>query len=193
MRTVLLMIALLLGANLITHAQQNVVKYNAGALTEKTFSIGFERALSDRNSLQLTVDYHTEKDKDVRDGDRYNGIGLSGEYRFYGVFPKQDKPVLNGLFAGPSVAYRSIAYKSLDRSDPFDERFNVVQAGVVAGYQWLSKSGFTAEASIAGMAGVSFSEDGTYFGDYFGIGPRFDSGIVPVFSLSVGYAFGKKK
>lgn len=179
-------------------AQQapNIVKYNLGALLERTFSAGFERAVSPKNSIQITLDYHTEKDRDYLGGDRYTGVGLSGEYRIYGLIPALktgDETVLNGVFFGPSAAYRRITYKSRDRKDPFDERFSVVQLGGVAGYQYRPRNlpQLSAEASLGLMLGFASGEDVEGFGEEFGIGTRFNSGFVPVFSLNIGYAFGR--
>ncbi|MGV3603014.1 MAG: hypothetical protein ACO1N1_17490 [Dyadobacter fermentans] len=194
----LLMALLSIGVSFAQTDFPNIVKYNAGALLETTFSAGFERAINDKHSFQVNVDYHTEKDMDFLGGDRYSGLGISGEYRLYGLIPAlktDDKPVLNGLFFGPSLAYRKITYKSLDRSDPFDESISLVQLGGVAGYQYRPKSvpRLSLEASLALLASLSFGEDADTWGEDMGIGVRFNSGIVPVFSLSVGYAFGSVK
>ena len=179
-------------------AYPNIIKYNAGALLETTFSAGIERAINNKHSFQVNVDYHTEKDMDFLGGDRYSGLGIGGEYRLYGLIPalsKEENPVLNGLFFGPSLAYRKVTYKSLDRSDPFDESISLLQFGGVAGYQFRPKSvpRLSFEASLACLASLSFGEDAETWGEDMGIGPRFNSGIVPVFSLSIGYAFGSKK
>lgn len=171
---------------------QSIIKLNPLSLVQGTFSASFEKTLTERRSFLINADYHSERDFT----DRYTGIGLNAEYRFYGIIPSLSKPAPEGFFAGPTAGIRLIRY--VDITDPeFNESYQVLQVGGVAGYQWLPKSKdgvqrFSVEGSIGLLAGFSVGSDAAGFDEDFGLGSRFNSGIVPVLSISVGYVFGRK-
>lgn len=196
MKTFFLSLVFSLVMGSVVYSQsRSVIKINPISLAQGTFSASFERAFSVNRSFQINFDYHRERYFE----DRYTGLGITGEYRFYGIIPglvTADQTAPDGFFAGPAAGFRSIRY--VDSFDPdFTESYQIFQVGGVAGYQWLPKSKdgvqrFSLEGSIGLLAALSFGEDTDLFGMDFGLGSRFNSGFIPTFSLSVGYAFGRK-
>lgn len=103
-------------------AQENVVKFNPLALIVGSFEVGYERVLSDNQSIQIDLAY-ASFDSGIYD---YTGFGAGLQYRFY-LQKAKEAPV--GWFAGPVASYAS---SSADN----DFKTSVFAAGGVVGYQW---------------------------------------------------------
>lgn len=150
----------------IMFAQENVVKFNPLALILGSFELGYERVISDNQSLQVDLAY-ASFDSGTID---YTGFGAGLQYRFY-LQKAKEAPI--GWFAAPVVSYSSASADN-------DFKTSVFSAGGVIGYQWnwnpitLDIYGGPAYYSID-------ADDPTFDFGFDGIGPRL--------GLSLGFAF----
>lgn len=178
---------LVLFVSSITNAQQkNVVKANPLGLILGSYSIGYEREIAEKQSIQVDLN---STDIDI------SGISVSGgsaglSYRRY----FQDKDAFEGWYISPGLAYGSLEFGVEGASDgtvtyngaevTFDG--DTLDTKIFAftffgGYQWNWNS-FTLE--LAGgpiLANVSFEDD---LGESVSA-----SGIDFSGSFSIGYAF----
>jgi len=147
-------------------AQENVVKFNPLALIVGSFEVGYERVLSDKQSIQVDLAY-ASFDSGAFD---YSGFGAGLQYRFY-IQNSKDAPV--GWFAGPVASYTSASANN-------DFKTSVFAAGGVIGYQWnwnpvtLDIYGGPAYYSVD-------ADDPTFDFGFDGIGARL--------GVSLGFAF----
>ncbi len=166
MKKLLLSAAILvLGFSKMT-AQENVIKFNPLALVLGSFEVGYERVLSDNQSIQVDLAY-ASFDSGLFD---YTGFGGGLQYRFY-MQKSKEAPV--GWFAGPVASYTTASADN-------DFKTSVFSAGGVIGYQWnwnpitLDIYGGPAYFSID-------ADDPTFDFGFDGIGARI--------GLSLGFAF----
>lgn len=186
---------LMLGLAHAVHAQTNVIKIQPLSLINSTLSMGYEHKLSDTRSFQLNADYASETDF----GFRSTWLGLSAEYRIYGLIEKltsNGQVAPEGFFVAPTAGVRF--FKDVDLDDPgsqYTERYNFIQLGALAGYQWLptmknGKKPLALEGSLGLLGGFMLTGNADDYSDY-ALGSRFGIGVVPVLNISVGYAFGQ--
>ena len=147
------------------NAQENVIKFNPLALIVGEIQVGYERVLSENQSLQVDLAY-ASFNSGVFD---YTGFGGGLQYRFY-VQKEKSAPV--GWFAGPFASYSSTKSGDLKAS--------VFAAGGVIGYQW-NWNPITLDI-YGGPAYYNVDSDDVFFD--FG----FD-GFGPKLGISLGYAF----
>ncbi len=170
MKKLFLVIAIAVFALPKVNAQENVVKFNPLALIVGAVEVGYERVLSDSQSLQIDLGY-TSFNSGSFD---YTGLAGGLQYRFYLQEAKQ-APV--GWFAGPFASYSTA---KADNNGGDDFKTSVFAAGGVVGYQWnwepitLDIYGGPAYYSID-------ADDDTFDFGFDGFGPRL--------GISLGFAF----
>lgn len=148
------------------NAQENVIKFNPLALIVGSFEIGYERVLSENQSLQIDLAYASFNSGSFD----YSGFGAGLQYRFY-LQKSKEAPV--GWFAGPVASYSSASADN-------DFKTSVFAAGGVIGYQW-NWNPITLDI-YGGPAYYSINaDDPTFDFGFDGIGPRL--------GVSLGYAF----
>jgi hypothetical protein len=176
-------------------SQSSIVKFQPLPLINSTFSLGFEQKINNSTSIQVNVDYATEKDF----GFKSTWFGIGAEYRIYGLIPALKTPNTDapaGFFVAPTLGLRF--FKDVDEEDPdpaFDEKYGFLHIGALAGYQYLpkfknGKSPLALEASVGLLGGLMTKGEKEDYEDYT-LWPRFNVGLVPTFNISVGFAFGK--
>ncbi|NMH86065.1 DUF3575 domain-containing protein [Flavivirga algicola] len=147
-------------------AQENVVKFNPLALIVGSLEVGYERVVSENQSLQVDLAY-TSFDSGFFD---YTGFGAGLQYRFY---LQKAKEAPEGWFAGPVASYASASANN-------DFKTSIFAAGGVVGYQWnwepitLDIYGGPAYYSVD-------ADDPTFDFGFDGIGAKL--------GLSLGFAF----
>ncbi len=170
MKKLLLIVAVAIFALPKANAQENIVKFNPLALIVGSVEIGYERVLSDNQSLQVDLGY-ASFDSGSFD---YTGLGAGLQYRFY-IQESKEAPV--GWFAGPFASYST---SKADNSGGDDFKTSVFAAGGVIGYQWnwnpvtLDIYGGPAYYSID-------ADDDTFDFGFDGFGPKL--------GLSLGFSF----
>ncbi|HNW51095.1 MAG TPA: DUF3575 domain-containing protein [Prolixibacteraceae bacterium] len=145
-------------------SQENVLKLGFSNLFYGDYSLGYERMISDNNSLNLNIGYiqptssfliapgdFKTKEFTVKSVD--GGFHSSLEYRFY--LGKSSAP--RGFYVAPYVRYGQIkgVYSDSVRETLFDVNAtgNMFGAGVQLGAQWLIKDLVSIDFSFFG-AGV---------------------------------------
>jgi len=104
----------------------NVVKTNVLSPLFRTANVAYERVLNDRRSLQLGFFY-----TGVRlAGTRFNGVGITPEYRFYLSDPGTAP---GGFYLAPFARYRSFELR-VDNT-PGKATLRTIGGGLVVGYQ----------------------------------------------------------
>jgi hypothetical protein len=190
-----LLAAILTSFTLTTQAQSNVIKIQPLALINSTLSVGYEHKLTDSRSFQINADYASETDF----GFRSTWLGISAEYRLYGLIDalKTNGQICpEGFFVAPTAGVRF--FKDVDLDSPnssYTERYNFIQLGALAGYQWLpnlknGKKKLTLEGSVGLLGGFMLTGKASNYSDY-ALGSRFGIGLIPALNISVGYAFGQ--
>ncbi len=138
------------------HARKNVIRYNLSSAllfgVEKTFILGYERALSPHRSFSFNagtialpklVDIETDSFTLNKKGTN-NGINLSADYRFY--LRSENKHVApHGVYIGPWYSYNSFTrenswdYKAGggQNSATTETKMNIHSLGFELGYQFI--------------------------------------------------------
>ncbi len=139
-------------------AQKNIVKTNPIGDFFGVYNIGYERQITDSNSIVLSF-YNF-------DFTNFKGNSISGEYRFY---TKKNKPALKGLFVSPSIYYFNVEEENKDVNEKYNE-FGVL---FNLGYQWTLFKSVTLD-SFFGLGFVSTDELN-------------NSNLGGIISLNIGY------
>jgi len=112
---------------------KNALKMNPVSILLKTGNISYERAIAPNQSAQLGVFY-----SGLGLGDfRYEGFGITPEYRFYIGGAKQ---ALNGGYVAPFTRYQQFTIQ--DKSVSSKGKFETIGGGIVLGWEKAYKSGF---------------------------------------------------
>lgn len=147
MKKLLTLVALTV-AGIVANAQytpKNALKINPMSALVKTGNVSYERAIAPNQSVQLGVFY-----SGLGLGDfRYEGFGLTPEYRFYFG---GNKEVLNGGYVAPFLRYQQFQVK--DKDTDAKARFETKGGGVVMGWAKSWKSGFVLDI----FAGPSYND-----------------------------------
>lgn len=126
------------------YAPKNALKMNPVSVLVKTGNVSYERAITSNQSAQLGVFY-----SGLGLGDfRYEGFGLTPEYRFYIGGSKQ---ALNGGYIAPFARFQQFTIQ--DKSINAKGKFNTYGGGVVMGWEKSYKSGFVLDL----FAGPSYN------------------------------------
>ncbi len=157
------------------NAQQNVFKINPLGLVLGAAELSFERALSNKGSVELSLAY-SRSDVGFSTGEeKATGYGVEGKYKFY-LSASKDAP--RGLYVAPVVTYAS---SNVERGI-LEGKVSYVAGGGILGYQWVfgSDSGFSIDLN-GGAQYVSAS----FSGDILSA----DDGVVPRLGVGFGYAW----
>jgi hypothetical protein len=131
--TCVLLFAVIAGAKAQDQSRQNAVKINPLSLFLATGNVSYERAISEKSSLQLGVFYSGVNIS----GLKYSGFGITPEYRIY-VAGRQE--AMNGLYVGPFLRYQSFSLKDKNTSD--EASFKSFGGGALLGWEKTWDSGF---------------------------------------------------
>src|SRR5687767_2809783 len=94
------LIAVVAGAQAQEAGRSNAIKLNPLSLIFATGNVSYERAMSEKTSLQLGGFYSGFSTS----GLKYSGWGVTPEFRMYFAGQKQ---ALNGVYVAPFVRYQS--------------------------------------------------------------------------------------
>jgi len=153
-------------------AQSNAFKINIISPVVKTASVFYERALNDQSSLQLGFYYTGASVDDTK----FQGFGITPEYRFY----LSETAALEGVYVGPFVRYSNV-----DLSDGGDEgTLSSFGGGLVIGKQWVFKERvaldiFFGPKYVNAKVDVTSGEEGS-----------FETGVFDGFGLRAGILLG---
>jgi hypothetical protein len=146
--------------------QKNLVKVNATALGIKSYALSYERALNQRNSLQIGACLSP----DLILGSFDNILGYKYvydasafcfllEYRWY--FNKEAN--LNGFFLSPFVRHQQTKVQVLNNnvvpSELTEKSFSTTNPGMLVGHQWML---FKKRASLDAWAGAEVVTNNSY-------------------------------
>lgn len=153
--------------------EKNVLKVNTLSLFLGTGSVFYERAFTDKISGQLGIGYLNYGKGD----DRFSGLFLTPEMKFY---PKSN--AIDGMYLAPYLRYNSLTLKVETEGKA---SVSSIGAGVAAGRQWVTNSGFTMDLFFGGhyMSASVKAEDenGT---------EAYDAGLFDGFGFRIGFALG---
>ncbi|HLP74267.1 MAG TPA: DUF3575 domain-containing protein [Bacteroidales bacterium] len=156
-----------------TSSEKNVLKVNTLAIFLGTGSIFYERAFSESMSGQLGVGYLNYG----KGGDRFSGLFLTPEVRFY---PK--KNAIDGMYLAPYLRYNKLTAKAEDAGKG---SVSSMGGGLAFGRQWVTNSGFTMDLFFGGhyMKASVKAEDETGTSTV-------DAGLFDGFGFRIGFALG---
>ncbi|MFM6954890.1 MAG: DUF3575 domain-containing protein [Sphingobacteriaceae bacterium] len=153
---------------------KNVVKINPLSAFYRIASVFYERALSEKTSVQLGIAFSAAKFEDTK----YSGLALTPEYRFY---LKKQAP--RGVYLAPFVKYQR--YTTSDNVDK--GTYKSFGGGFMLGHQWVYKSSFVLDLFI----GPAYNA-GTYTAEYGNGNPDFNAAIDGLGvrgGLAIGFGF----
>ncbi len=136
-------------------AQNSAIKVNVLSPMVRTANFSFEQKLGPETSLQLGFFYTSAK----FDGDRYTGIGVTPEFRYY----LTETEAIRGFYIAPFLRYNKINIKTTSTytdgngnttTEKVDVDLNGFGGGVVVGKQWVFKEHITIDMFV-GPKGMS--------------------------------------
>lgn len=133
--------------SMVTNAQEepkNAVKINPLSLLIRTGNVSYERALSNKHSVQLAGFYSGAGLGDFK----YQGYGIIPEIRFY--FGRRGE-ALNGGYIAPFGRYQNLSITNKELKNK--SSFTTVGGGAVLGFQKTWTGGF----ALNFFAGPSFN------------------------------------
>lgn len=155
----------LLSVNSYAQERKNVIKVNPIALALGGFNATYEMVLNSHSSMLFSGSYAFNLL-----GEDVSVAGLGVGYRYYFTHKKTEIP--SGFWLTPQVGFETGSLK--DGSNK--ESVYAFALGAQIGYQWAWKNGFTLDIGIgpsyANMSGAASA-----------------SGIIPMGTLAVGFAF----
>lgn len=129
-----------------TYSQENVVKVGLGGLVFGNLKAGYERIISDNQSLTINAGMliprelpgFIEIDSELEDIDsELSSFSLSAEYRFY----TGDNVAPRGFYLAPYARLNNFSFKFNDVYDgneaTVDSDFSTLGIGLQLGYQWV--------------------------------------------------------
>lgn len=171
-----LLAAGVLGGTFTANAQsQNVIKANIFSPLVRTGNFAYERALTENRSFQLGLFFTGFKASDTR----FNGIGLTPEYRFY---LSESKEAPAGFYVAPFLRYQNFKLTSTDSG--VGGTLQTFGGGVTAGYQILLKD----RVAFDFFLGPSFNAGNAKAND--GSADSFSTNLFSGFGLRTGITFG---
>jgi hypothetical protein len=108
--------------------KKNIFKVNMISPIVRTGSFFYERAITQKSSLQLGVFYTGYSIDDTK----LRGFGITPEYRFY---LSQSKEAPQGFFVAPFVRYESLNLSTNSARD--EATLSTFGGGVLIGGQWI--------------------------------------------------------
>jgi hypothetical protein len=155
---------------------KNAVKVNPLSILLGTANVAYERALNEKQSIQLGAYYTGISIL----GTKFRGFGITPEYRFY--FKKE---AIKGVYAAPYLRFQNLDVSS--NVDDIEDKATLTTygGGGLIGKQWLFNK-FTMEAygGLGYNAGKLTLSSGAFEDSFEGIN-RFD-GV----SLTIGFRIG---
>ncbi len=125
----LLMACVLTAFAFSANAQSSVIKLNIFSPIVSTFNVQYEKTTKADQSFQLGFFYTGYSSSDTK----FNGFGLTPEYRFY----LSDTDAPKGVFIAPFVRYQS--FSASNASTNTKGSVTSFGGGVVLGKQWIFK------------------------------------------------------
>lgn len=170
----LFLLGLILMSNEIVNAQESAVKVNPFALLSGSDLISYERAFNDNSSGIIGVGFGGYNFA----GAKYSNTGAELQYRYY------FEEVLKGWYAGGLGAFTvgTVQIEGIVNSDELN--FSSIRVGAKGGHQWIWNSGFLLDLNL-GLAYTKFNYEITNNS----LGALKGSGILPSFSIAIGYSF----
>lgn len=171
LKALTLLFLLVAWMNCFAQNEKNTVKINPLSALFRTGSVFYEHAISSKSSVQLGFAISGAK----LDKEKFRGIALTPEYRFY---LKNNAP--DGLYFAPFSKYQHYTISN----DTDKGTYSSFGGGLMLGRQWMYKSGFVLDLFL----GPAFNS-GTYKQEY-GNGDPEISGAIDGFGIRVGLAIG---
>jgi hypothetical protein len=190
MRKILLITFLVLSSSITLKAQKNAIKTNMLSPLFGRFSISYERAFSEKTSLQVSSFYAWRTPNfDIWSGtsSEWTGFGFTPEFRFY---PSGNG--INGFYLAPYLRYVRLTSASSYDYGYYDQNYNYVYnpqrisatdskfgGGLMVGRQWIlgdliSFDIFMGPGIINRTTKVSGSPSDNYYPYYNEDGPLVD-------------------
>jgi len=155
---------------------KNVIKFNPTPMLiwgeVRNITLSYERLITKNKSVSLQAGYlvyptllngtvanliHIEK------GDKY-GLNLALDYRYY-PSSRNRRPAPDGLYLGPFLSVYSfrfsntfdILHSTVDQGGELEGRFNIVNLGLMMGYQFIFWKRFTLDMLLFGPSVSNYS------------------------------------
>lgn len=161
-----------------TGVKPNVIKVNPLGALFGSGTIAYERAFGHKSSIVIGPSFGIF----TYDHFRYTTYGLSAEYRYYftGIAPR-------GTYAAVGGNADFGTTKFIDYEGSFNTKTNVsgFRGKIIAGHQWIWKSGFSLELNAGGQYILYNFRDKEGF---FGTGQALSTWL-PSLGLAIGYDF----
>lgn len=154
--------------------RKNVVKINPLGALFGNASVAYERAVSEKASVQINGSFGGLS----LGGVKYTNVGAGVDYKAY---LGKDKAAPEGFYASPGVGFYSVKVKESGGSSVSGSGF--IAKGVI-GNQWIWNSGFTLDL----FGGINYYAGGKIKGSNGTEYTKFN-GVLPALGVSIGYAF----
>ena len=118
---------------------QSVLKINILSPVVKTLNVSYEHAINETSSFQLGF-FYTGWSVDAT---KFNGIGITPEYRFY----LSESAAPQGVYVAPFLRYQNFKLEEKEFSDSKAD-FSTFGGGLVLGKQWVFKDKITLDIFI---------------------------------------------
>lgn len=181
---------LLFNTEILAQERANNLKINLLSPVVRSFSVFYERAVTNDKSVQLGFFYTGVKLSSLN----ISGFGLTPEFRFYLANSKENstKQAPEGFYLAPFLRFQrfTISDDEIDATTGLSSRakLNTLGGGLCVGYQFLSQKGITVDL----FAGPSYNA-GTIRAEVGDIGTLpFSAGFSGPglrFGVCLGYAF----
>ena len=150
-----------------------------------TMKVSGEFRIGHYNGLKLIGSFGYAKDFNIfYDLNGFKEYGLESQFRFYVL---EDRPVLNGFFVTPFIAYKSITYQlSNYYNSSQTETAGNFSVGFLMGGQFIYASSFTIDAFIGG--GINFISGNNSGGNLSSGIFEYSNGIVFHTGIGIGFA-----
>jgi hypothetical protein len=158
---------LLAGITSSAYAQNNSVELGLGGLAVGSLNLRYERLITPKSSIQLTVspliprklnpDNVQEINDATFDDGKITGFTVIPEYRFY----LGQGEGMRGFYVGPYLRYTNYGFKvegTID-TEPGNAsvRLSSIGAGIQIGAQWIIGEHFTIDWHIIGIGGDGYN------------------------------------
>ncbi len=151
-------------------AQKNVLKMNPLGFAFGIYNLTYERALSSSTSFQVKGSFFSKLF-----GLEVSSLGFDADFKYF--ITHKRKPSPEGFYIGPGISINKTSYSEFN-----DGSATTFGIGGTVGYQWIWNSGFALDLGMGPKYLTILTSSDDLEGETI-------SGVVPNFTLAIGYAF----
>lgn len=174
MKKIILSLVAVMAFTFSANAQEaNNIKINPLGLIIGSINLGYERAISEKVSLQLNPGYWSGFK--VGD-DKFKGLRLGLEGRY---FLSKSSSAPDGFYVGPYFNSQNLSVKTNGDED----KLSITSIGGQVGNQWVYDSGFVLDLNL-GLGATSTKATDLEPNESYDV-----NGTLPKFTVALGYNF----